>query len=193
MSAQTYLTENPPRILDATCSFSHAGQRTPRWPAHASIRMDVRKVVKPDLVADARFLPFRDGVFSAIYCDPPHLMRKGVSSSLIARRRLEGRMRPDPWTLYGSWPSRNDWLDFVRRANPEFARCLNPKGRLHYKVTDNHGKRDTKAADVETPHFEVESRVITKSRSNLGNGPPVHWLTMKPKPTSEKHKEETKN
>ena len=186
MSAQETLTENPPLVLDATCSFPHLGQRTRRWPAHASIRMDIRDKVgrwriRPDVQADARFLPFRDGVFMEENCDPPHLMRKGVSQSLITKRWLQGRMRPDPWTLYGSWKNRMEWLDFVEKSGAELLRCLAKDGVLHYKITDNKDPRDTKAADVENmPGWVVIKRKIRPSQSNLGSSM-VYFLTLKPK------------
>ena len=60
--SQATLTENAPITLDATSS-RHVKTS---WPRYASLRMDIRKEVKPDIVADARFLPFRDGVFAAV-------------------------------------------------------------------------------------------------------------------------------
>lgn len=92
MSAQTTLTKDAPMILDATCSFYR------NWPLHATLRMDNRAIVGPDIVADAQFLPFRDGVFDQIYCDPPHMVRKDPSSQRCVRteRPTTHRPREDP-------------------------------------------------------------------------------------------------
>ena len=36
------------------------------------LRLDLRFEVRPDIVADAHHLPFRDGVFEAVVMDPPY-------------------------------------------------------------------------------------------------------------------------
>lgn len=125
-SKQTTLTENSPFILDSTCSELKI------YPKFASIRLDKRIEAKPDIVADDRFLPFKDGVFDMIYCDPPHNIRhsdKGYSGTWkTARKRF---------AQYGFWRRRSDWVTFVYLTNKEFARCLKKKGSLHYKISYN--------------------------------------------------------
>ena len=78
--------------------------RTNRWPRYASIRMDVRKNVGADIVADARFCPFRDGVFDKVYCDPPHYFKRDnpISIAKIAHHRLmKGWLSPPAIIRYG--------------------------------------------------------------------------------------------
>lgn len=144
MSEQTTLTENAPMILDATCSFAKI------WPPHASIRMDKRREVKPDIVADARHLPFRDRIFQEIFCDPPHLIVKGTKEEFYARMakfaRRTGRAKWSNFSRYGWWSSREEWLGFVKATGAEFARCIAKGGSLHYKITDTNA---TTLADLE--------------------------------------------
>lgn len=40
--------------------------------AEIGIRVDLKKEVKPDVIGDAHFLPFRDSCFGAVICDPPY-------------------------------------------------------------------------------------------------------------------------
>ena len=180
MSAQTTLTEDAPLILDATCSFSHKD----RWPAFASIRMDVRKVVKPDIVADARFMPFRDRVIDIEFKDPPHLVRKG-SITKIQEWRRRRRNSKDMFTKYGRWESKQQWLDFVKLSNPESARILGPNGTLFYKLTESRdGRILVKHLKEEGSFLITEEKPPTVSKSNIGNRKRalVHWLILKPKP-----------
>jgi SAM-dependent methyltransferase len=74
--------------------------------------------VNPIVLADMRFLPFRDGIFHGLVCDPPHL-KLAKQSKLIA--------------YYGSWDI-YDAIRTVRLANAEFARVLEPNGFLLLKI-----------------------------------------------------------
>ena len=40
--------------------------------AEYGIRVDLNYSVKPDIIADAHLLPFRDSVFDIVICDPPY-------------------------------------------------------------------------------------------------------------------------
>ncbi len=116
------------RILDATCSIKRV------WPSFADIRIDVLKEAKPDIQADARFLPFRDGTFDVIYCDPPHSIGspryslKGTNRSLVEFRKRMMR--------FGFWKDKNEWFHFLMLINDEFSRALQPNGKLCFKVVD---------------------------------------------------------
>ena len=122
MSSQMTLTENAPLILDSTCSTLKI------WPRFASLRMDICREVLPDVCASATHLPFRDGVFSAIYCDPPH--RVGVTQE----PKIFGKDKDYP--RFGYWKSRKEWLHFLGLINQEFFRCLKTNGLFHLKITD---------------------------------------------------------
>jgi tRNA G10 N-methylase Trm11 len=170
---QETLTEDTPLIIDTTCSFRK------HWPKFATIRMDVREVCSPDIVCDARFLPFRDGVADELYCDPPHFVRRGAGiftqsheegwlKTIIAKHRLSGRVSPDEFTRYGWWRSKKEWKEFVGATTDEFARVLKPGGELHYKLTDTRDKRDPARKDLDAylSRFEMVSERITRSKSN---------------------------
>lgn len=155
-----------------------------------SIRMDVRREVRPDIVADARFMPFRTGVFKKVYSDPPHLIRKSevnFESTKRSRRRHRRYGRMSMFERYGWWKSREQWLDFARRTNDEFALILRPDGELHYKLSD--ALRSTRIAELEqaSTNFTITSHRTTKSHVHHESAATVHWLILKPttKPAEE--------
>jgi len=75
-------------------------------------------VVKPMILADMRYLPFKDDVFDVIVCDPPH-MDCGLTG-------FSGK-------AWGSWNQR-ETIDIMKLADAEFSRCLRPRGTLILKV-----------------------------------------------------------
>lgn len=74
--------------------------------------------VKPTIIADIKFLPFKDEVFSSIVFDPPHV-KCGKTSILYA--------------YYGSW-DQTDAIRALRLVDPEFNRVLEEKGFLFLKI-----------------------------------------------------------
>lgn len=182
-STQLTLTQAP-LIIDVTCSFEH--ERTERWPKYATLRLDKRRIVKPDIVADARYLPFKSGIVDQLYCDPPHMFGP-VSESRIAKmdaaRLKTGRKAVNSFVRYSWWNSESEWLDFVRKTDNEFHRVLNPDGLLYYKITDG-SKGTTKLKDLSLMvHFNKCGDRVTFSlpfKENL-----VHWLTYNPIPNWE--------
>lgn len=88
------------------------------------------------LVADFTSLPFRDGSFSRIYFDPPHLIRNDVK-----------HFNPS-YFKFGNWPCRRDWETALDRVNVEFRRVIKPRGLLFVKIIDGKDRRVTKIADL---------------------------------------------
>lgn len=187
LTLQDTLTPDAPVILDATCSDKKI------WPREATIRMDVRREVKPDIVADARYLPFRPGVFHRVNCDPPHLIDKDRWEQdkpkysrwfVSVNRHREGFSHQHilhSYRRYGLWHSREEWLAFLEATNNEFARVLKQTGVLEYKIGETKAKGRSVKVDeliVAYTNFEETRRKITQS--NVHN--PTYWLTMKPKP-----------
>lgn len=74
--------------------------------------------IKPLIKADMRHLPFRNGTFSTIIADPPHL-DFGLKAFMGQR--------------YGSWNVKQI-VQTVRAANTEFRRVLKPGGALLLKI-----------------------------------------------------------
>lgn len=176
---QTTLCQQAPIIIDTTCSFEH--ERTERWPKHATFRIDKRRIVKPDIVADARYLPFKSGVVDQLYCDPPH-MYGAVSEQRIAKmdaaRLKTGRKAVNSFVRYSWWDTEEDWLNFVKATDIEFHRVLKNNGLLFYKITDG-SKGTTKLSDLELmTHFDKKADKETYSLPFKRNI--VHWLTFSP-------------
>ena len=78
-------------------------------------------IVKPLVLADMRFLPFKDGSMDGIVCDPPHLKCGDKSYS---------------FAYYGSW-SQEDVLNNLRVVDPEFSRVLRDGGFLFLKIMND--------------------------------------------------------
>ena len=135
--------------------------------------MDIRAKVNPDIVASACYLPFRDGVFTKIYCDPPHIIDvriKSKSSPLGAKMKAR----------FGFWPHPREWKKFIEMTNSEFARCMKSAATLEYKVVDGKWWGMTKLRDLQAMNkFMVlsdKARVSAGSKNNI-----THFLTLKPK------------
>lgn len=121
-------------ILDATCSQYR------KWPSHADVRMDILLSVRPDIVADACHLPFKDGCFSEIYCDPPHMV--AFDGDVSWKQDWDSRL-PTSFRRFSYWKNRVEWRRFLMASGREFYRVLIPSGKLHYKVPDgsrSHGR-----------------------------------------------------
>ncbi len=71
----------------------------------------------PDLISDFRALPFRDGHFTLVVFDPPHLTRNGAKSWMAKKYG----------TLCG------DWKSDLRKGFEECFRVLRPSGTLIFK------------------------------------------------------------
>lgn len=79
---------------------------------------DAIQPIKPLIMADMQYLPFKDNLFSAIICDPPHL-EEGLGSFMGIK--------------YGVW-SKREVIYTMRQANIEFKRVLQPNGILILKI-----------------------------------------------------------
>lgn len=78
--------------------------------------------VVPDVLLDVQSLPFRDGTFSLVFYDPPHLKRAGETSWLRAK--------------YGVLPPH--WQSLLKRGFAECWRVLKPEGTLIFKWSEVH-------------------------------------------------------
>lgn len=88
-------------------------------------------IVKPKVIADMRYLPFKNGIFDIIVCDPPH-MDCGLTGFM-------GK-------AWGSW-NQKDTIDVMKLANYEFSRCLKRNGTIVLKVM----------GDIEDRYFKMLS------------------------------------
>jgi hypothetical protein len=127
-------TSRTPLILDACVGGAMMYDGWQNRLGSSFISIDIRKgnylqendsrlsaktlVVKPTVLADLKHLPFKDGVFEGIVCDPPHFAC-GIHSFL----RL----------YYGSW-DHQEVKQSVKAANVEFARVLKDGHSLLLKI-----------------------------------------------------------
>ena len=164
-------------ILDATCSDKR------RWPKFATVRMDIRREVEPDVQADATHLPFREGIFDRIYVDPPWVKDGDEKSRAlwVARKAapLGGR--------FGGFTKRNQFLKFIFGINHDFRVCLKSSGRLYMKIGwhpsgASNGSLLSKHNDISyLSNFYIEQEIVKPS--SLGwSECNTSWLTMRPKP-----------
>lgn len=118
------------RILDACC-----GSRM-FWfdkQNEDALYMDIREeeatlcdgrqlIVKPDVVADFRNMPFEDESFHMVVFDPPHLVRAGENSWLAQKY---GKLNEATWRM-----------DLMQGFD-ECMRVLKPNGTLIFKWNED--------------------------------------------------------
>lgn len=75
-------------------------------------------IIKPDVVADFREIPFEDDSFYMVVFDPPHLLHAGKSSWLAKK--------------YGVL-NENSWKVDLQKGFKECMRVLKPNGTLIFK------------------------------------------------------------
>ena len=79
---------------------------------------ETKIIVNPVVLADMRYLPFKNNIFDTIVCDPPH-MDCGLTGFM-------GK-------AWGSW-GQQETIDIMKMANVEFSRVLKSSGSLILKV-----------------------------------------------------------
>ncbi|MDE1820985.1 MAG: hypothetical protein KGJ23_08425 [Euryarchaeota archaeon] len=167
-------------VLDSTCSQKRA------WPERADVRVDVAKGARPDVLADDTRLPFKEGAFSEVYCDPPHLVGRG-------KKWVSDLSYIPDYGRFSRWGTFAEWFQFLEKVNGEFGRVLEPGGLLHFKVPDgsrSHGRMvDRGDLEVLLTGFTVveDKRVqsdghLARINKKRGKGPSfVHYVTLKRK------------
>ena len=168
------LTKNQVLTLDTTCSELKV------WPPTAVIRMDIRREARPDIVASAAALPFRDFTFNIEYCDPPFTIR----SRKHMRHTDHGFIKR--MERYGCWGTRQRWEAFLKSVDAEFYRTLKPGGHVEFKLMDSH--EDSKWSDLQLL-TNFSSRIKKKWLSKAANWrgkkrAPVAIFELRPRPVA---------
>ena len=84
-----------------------------------------RLVIKPDLIADFKDIPFEDNTFYIVVFDPPHLKQAGENSWLAKK--------------YGTL-DKQTWPQDIRQGFNECMRVLKPNGTLIFKWNEEQIK-----------------------------------------------------
>ena len=170
-------------VLDATASSKR------NWPEKADVRLDISKDARPDVRGTATALPFKNGAFSEVYCDPPHMI--AFQGDVRWKSDWEKKL-PKGFQRFSYWPDKDAWWEFLHASALEFHRVLEPNGLLHYKVPDgsrSHG-RMIDAWDVhrltafgfaciEDVTKETDSVLSRVNRKRGRSGTIVHYLTFR--------------
>lgn len=110
-------------------------------------------VIEPDVMMDFRDMPFKDGQFTLVVFDPPHLVKAGKQSWLAAK--------------YGKLSE--DWREDIRKGFAECFRVLANGGVLIFKWNETQIKvKEILALTDQRPLFGH----ISGKRSN------THWITF---------------
>ena len=84
-----------------------------------------RLIIKPDIVADFKDMPFEDNTFYLVIFDPPHLKQAGENSWLAKK--------------YGTL-DKDTWPQDIRQGFNECMRVLKPNGTLVFKWNEEQIK-----------------------------------------------------
>ena len=84
-----------------------------------------RLVIKPDLIADFKDIPFEDNTFYLVVFDPPHLKQAGKNSWLAKK--------------YGTL-DKQTWPQDIQQGFNECMRVLKPNGTLIFKWNEEQIK-----------------------------------------------------
>ena len=84
-----------------------------------------RLIIKPDIIADFRNIPFEDNTFYLVIFDPPHLKQAGENSWLAKK--------------YGTL-DKQTWPQDIRQGFNECIRVLKPNGTLIFKWNEEQIK-----------------------------------------------------
>lgn len=111
------------RILDATCGFREIWFEKDNA---LTVYIDIKKEVKPDIVADFKNLPFPEQTFNLVLFDPPHTSA-GIKT-VFAKKYGSIRMHKIISELY--------------QTSRELFRVLKINGFLIFKWNTHHRKLD---------------------------------------------------
>ncbi len=106
--------------------------------------------IKPDVIADFRYIPFKNGLFDFVVFDPPHLINTGgLRTKWLHSDPFEGRTEffergSYPRKTYGSWwgffKSGQQMRESIMMATDEIHRVTTINGLLHWKWNNSMRK-----------------------------------------------------
>ena len=159
-----------PEVLDIT-----AGYRT-MWKGKTQnvLFLDVRKEVKPDIVASNEYLPFKNETFKRVVYDPPHLIQPNINVTT-------SRISKDLAKRYSYWTKKEHLMRNIILVNKEVYRVLSGNGILFCKFTPTRDGHVTVEMFIRIlENFEVKR--IRRDRSKVktlhGSKDYVYHITM---------------
>lgn len=131
--------------------------------------IDIRKEVKPDIVASNESLPFQDETFQKVVYDPPHLIRNSPIkiNSLMFKYAYK----------FSTWKTKSQFYKNLVAVNKEVKRVLQHDGTFIVKHTESPDHLITKNTIIHLlDNFKVLRNRKEKTRG-FGKSK-VYYITM---------------
>lgn len=155
-------------LLDSTCGYRL------KWKKGIPdnyVGVDIRSEVNPDIVADTKKLPIKNGVIRFIHFDPPHHKpAKGFWGN----------------RSYGEGLTPAQRLKLFVEVNKEFHRVINKDGLVIAKITNmpkNPGyssKNMDKTLERELTNFKLITKSSRPSRG-FSSSATLNWMCFRPR------------
>jgi hypothetical protein len=153
------------KVLDITAGYRSFWKNK---DCKGVIFIDVRREVKPDIVADNEHLPFRDSVFEFVFYDPPYVIRRHPSY-----------FHTDFGKRYWAFPSFGKLAKNIVNVNREVYRVLKERGKLLVKYTPLKNNLALHSVLSLLDNFKEIRREVKDSKSYRGNK--VYYILLEKK------------
>jgi len=173
-------------ILDVTAG-NRAMWRDKRPPNVVFLDVEHRLAVPPDVVADSRRLPFRDGIFDTVVFDPPHAWGKkpgAIVQTSPKRSLIRSRVKRNTPSYYGwdKYRTRRELISYIHQTLKEARRVLKPDGVLWFKWCDIEIEIERLAGLFTGWKKMMELQL----KSHVKRETPTHFIMFRPLEASQK-------
>lgn len=163
-------------ILDITAGNRHIyGGWMPRLPEGRVVFLDIEERLKrpPDVIADNRRLPFRDGSARSVVYDPPYITFGSSAFHGDPEEKAGG-------CFYGKYGNKRKLMLLLSGGVKAIRRVLEPRGLLYLKWCDTEVPL-RRVLPIFLGDFEEIGRMERESRSGRTKAK-TYWLTLRLKP-----------